>query len=162
MKLYWEPLQCFKLCTVLQKTKNIQNGRPFLLCVPTTVRHEKRKQSRSAGLCLRYPRNNSPQQSLQMIEGPCTGPSVRAGFSVWFLSPAADKRGAESESRPPWIIETRRFFYRVLTITGWVHQHDKISACWLIGKAVICHPIKPCGFVKILQCFSQTSSCYLW
>lgn len=87
---------------------------------------------------------------------------LTASFSVWFLSPVAGKCGAEPESRPPWIIETWWFFYRMLTITAWVHQHDKISACWLIGKAVICHPIKPCGFVRFPQCFSQTSPCCLW
>jgi len=46
--------------------------------VPATVRHEKRNQSKSAGLHLRYPRNNSPQLSLQMLGGPCTGPSMKA------------------------------------------------------------------------------------
>lgn len=72
------PCSVLSTGTVLQQTQNIQNGRPFLLSVPTTVRHEKGNQSRSAGLHLRYPWNNSPQLSLQMLEGPCTGSSVRA------------------------------------------------------------------------------------
>lgn len=69
------------------KRLNIQNGRPFLLSVPTTVRHEKRNQSWSAGLCLGYLRNNSPQLSSQMLEGPRTGPSVRAHCKFFSMVP---------------------------------------------------------------------------
>lgn len=81
------PCSVFSTGTLLQKTKNIQNGRPFLLSVPTTVRHEKRNQSWSAGLCLGYPRNNSPQLSSQMLEGPRTGPSVRAHCKFFSMVP---------------------------------------------------------------------------
>lgn len=82
-----KPCSVLSTGTVLQKIKNIQNGRPFLLSVPTTVRHEKRNQSRSAGLCLGYPRNNSPQLSSQMLEEPCTGPSVRAYCKFFSMVP---------------------------------------------------------------------------
>lgn len=83
VKLCWKPLQCFKYGNCSSKDQKLKNGRPFLLSVPTTVRHEKINQSGSAGLRLRYPRNNSHQLSSQMLKVRCTGPSLRAHCKVF-------------------------------------------------------------------------------
>lgn len=153
------PCSVLSMGTVLQKTK-IMEG-PSIVCA-TIVRHEKRKQSRSAS------RNNSPHLPSQMLEGPCPGPSGRAYCKFFGTVPLICGRWMWS-----WVWKHTPLNRRDsavclqgaddhrMRITSSDHLHDQISACWLTGKAVTCYPIKPCGFVNFPHCFSLTSLCFL-
>lgn len=138
---YWKSLQQFKYGNCSSKYQNIPNRRPFLLSVPTRVRHEKRNCFRTSGLCLRYPRNNSPQMSSEMLKL-CSGPSMRALLQVFQCNSSTYGRQMWS-----WVWKYSPIKQRdsavckMLATTGWVNLHNQICTHLLIGKAVICHLI---------------------